>query len=1381
MNQDDKAKTKLGTRAAIAASALPPPSVQLPTVMAAGSIPPSSAQLATSSAQLPTVIVTEAGAAPPFDPDPAPPFDPDLAPPLGPPPGSHAGSYADFSLDGAFATRPHAPVGGDDPELFVGHELGGYVIKRKLAEGGMGVVFEGVHGKIGRRGAIKVLKLELCRAEDVVQRFHQEARAVNEIRHENIVDIYDFGRDPYGRVFFVMEFLEGEPLSARIRRGPLPWAEAFSILEQTLRALKAAHDKGFVHRDLKPDNIWLRYTDGRIEVKLLDFGIAKLVGSESPREKLTQTGSVMGTPHYMSPEQINGSRDVDHRTDIYAMGVIMYEMFAGTTPFIGDTLQAIMTGHLFKEVPRLAELPPNLGVPGPIAEIIDRMLVKDATGRYDSVADILDDLHDVNRHERPTNAGMIERVRPARPPAPAPAPAPVLAPAAAPGRKGARALLLTTLALAGLAVAALALWRMPQRAPDERPLDRTDPGPKDPSPPPPPPPLDYDWIRATSYKTVRAGLDRAELEVRQHSVLTCSKTKDPAAGPKLTRLTRGEGEPDPSVRQNAALALGASGASEATPLLRRLERAEAAPLKLWFAAALARLGDQGARKRLIRYAEGIRRKDLATAFWITLELADLSQPGDRRVIKLLEVLAAHEPRLRQLIDDYVGVRILTKLVALRHEPARKQLHALLESDHESVRLAAAEALAKLGDDAGKKVFEEVLANPASPNQLVAAVAQIALGEYGGLELLTQKLAAKDPEIRQLAMRGLGEIGEPASIAPLLAFLKDPSWLLRISAASALIAIVGIEPLMLAQASVDWTKNALDSRDWAVRKAAAGVLADIPEQEALPLLAAAIADPDERVRLAAATSAAGMKTAGAATAVVAAVKTEPNPKVKEQQIKALGEIGNPVAKETLAEIAREPGRLGVMAAGAGIAVGDPSGKDRLEAAVRPGQPTDLRLAAVEAATVARNPIVVPTLLTGVKDFVFDVRFTAALGLANMGAGKDAAVPVLTAALDSRDAGVIGRAMAALLKLGHQLADRAPSPEKMIASADPKQRLAAVPIVRALPVNEGVPLLRRLVRDPDGDVRRASVDAIEAVVPRDKEQAIRLYKPLVQHEDPVVRTKASARLSELVPAPPRPPPPPGPGPGPTGGLAPPPVDATLPAVRTARDEAAAAAAAAKPATEAFEALLVELAARTARQPRDEGALGDLGKLATSVDEAAVKLEAVALKAEDAAVSAADHAGGRPSPDAAKLITEARGHAKAARAAASAARHKVPDAEKQARRYIRAWTKDAQMLINTARTAMLGNNLAEAEESLDKAAKQLRRSGESSAELDHLYVDLFVAMSDHAQELADKRRHLQRAKVAFARLERSGAEQQVQDADAQLAELAEEIEQLGKLGLP
>src|SRR4029079_10741935 len=234
------------------------------------------------------------------------------------------------------------------------------------------------------------------------------------------------GRDPHGRVYFVMEYLEGEPLSARIARGALPWPEAFPILEPTRRALNAAADKGFVHRDLKPDNIWLRPVDGRIQVKLLDFGIAKLVGVDGP-DRLTRTGSMVGTPHYMSPEQINGARDIDRRTDVYALGVIMYEMFAGVAPFVGDTVQAVMSGHLFREPPRLLGLPPQLGVPPAIAEIVDLMLVKDAAGRYQSATDLLADLHDVNNQRLPANAATLTAVRDTRarlllPPSIVPAP-----------------------------------------------------------------------------------------------------------------------------------------------------------------------------------------------------------------------------------------------------------------------------------------------------------------------------------------------------------------------------------------------------------------------------------------------------------------------------------------------------------------------------------------------------------------------------------------------------------------------------------------------------------------------------------------------------------------------------------------------------------------------------------------------------------------------------------------------------------------------------------------------------------------------------------------------------------------------------------------------
>jgi serine/threonine-protein kinase len=411
----------------------------------------------------------------------------------------------------------------------------------------------------------------------VTERFYQEARAVNSIRHENIVDIYDFGRDPYGRVFFVMEYLEGEPLSSRIRRGALPWSEAYPILDQTLRALKAAHDKGFVHRDLKPDNIWLKYVDGRIQVKLLDFGIAKLVGTESPQEKLTKTGSVIGTPHYMSPEQINGSRDIDHRTDLYALGVITYEMFAGVTPFVGETLQAIMTGHLFKEPPRLAEMPPILGVPAPVAEIVDRMLVKDATGRYDNAADVLSDLYDVHRNQRPQKAETLSRVRPTRVPGAGGAPGAgyVPAPVAQPRGKGKLVAVIGAVAAAGLAVGGIAIWKSQEDSPPPTTTTTVTTGTpaatEAPKPPPPPAekPLDYDAIRKDAQTLLRASLKEAEPAVRVQGSDALGKIKDQPAVPALTELT--EKDPDAEVRGHASEALGTIGAQGAAALLDKLE------------------------------------------------------------------------------------------------------------------------------------------------------------------------------------------------------------------------------------------------------------------------------------------------------------------------------------------------------------------------------------------------------------------------------------------------------------------------------------------------------------------------------------------------------------------------------------------------------------------------------------------------------------------------------------------------------------------------------------------------------------------------------------------------------------------------------------------
>jgi serine/threonine-protein kinase len=1268
------------------------------------------------------------------------------------------------------------PPPSDDPDIVVGQDLGGYVIRRKLAEGGMGVVYEGIHSKIGRIGAIKVLKRELCRSEDMVERFYQEARAVNSIRHENIVDISDFGRDPYGRVFFVMEFLEGEPLSARIGRGALAWPEAFPILEQTLRALKAAHDKGYVHRDLKPDNIWLRYVEGRAQVKLLDFGIAKLVGAESPREKLTQTGSVIGTPHYMSPEQINGSRDVDHRTDIYALGVIMYEMFAGVTPFGGETLQAVMTGHLFREPPRLVELPAHLTMPGPMPGLVDRMLArllaKDAAARYDSVADVLADLRDVGRQRTPAKAETLERTRPATPT--------VLGgrAAAAPPRKTRRGLVIGgAVVVAGIAVAVIAISQS-QEAPTVVTNTTTTP----PTPPTkivetPPPPPSWEQLRANAQLTLRGSLHEAEPAIRVEGSDALGKIKDQPSTPTLTELT--EKDPDAGVRGHTAGALGQIGATDTAQLLAKLETAAPPPLKVWYAEALAHVGDKAAITRLFGY---VRDPALAVSYKAATALGKLARPGDKKAIAAMRAVVGQIGKTMQPGQTYQAqltaltelATVLGELSTLRDPDARKQLYQGLQDPDEAARLAVAEVLAQLGDDESKPVLQSVFAHSSSPeNQLVAAVAQIPLGEYAAATFI-KALGAPRPGIRVLAARALGEIADRSSLDALVAATRDPEWTVRIAAATAVISIVGISPQVLAQASVDWTKSALDSQDLAVREAAAGVLADIPEAQAVPLLARAISDKDPKVRIKALKSAGKMHSADAASKVVAAVATETDPAVKEQQIAALGQIGNPVAHDTLAQIAAGPGRIGVLAAGSLISVGDPAGETRLEAAVV-APDVGMRLAAVQAASATTKALVIPTLKLGVIDRIFDVRFVAAEGLAMQNAEKAAAVPVLNAGLESKDAEIYGRAMAALTRLG-EIGKGPRSPSDMLDAPDPKLRLAAVSVVRALPPSEAVPLLRRLVADPDSDVRHAGVDAIEVVVVKDKDEAIKLYRPLVNDMDPFVRSKASGQLSRLVPPEPTRAPQPMLAPQPPTTPRPPAGDPKLGEVQGAFDKTAAAAADARPATDAVTALITELTTTTSGHASDDAALDHARELVANLEAAITNLDGIVGKTDDGAKATADVEGASRTQEAAELVDRAAALARDTRAAVTDVHTKATAALARGHKWLDDEAVNPEDLLREAEAEIAAKDHGSARRHVDQAAAAYRKKHLVNPLVDYLNGQIYDGMAEQARDNPAKLKLLHQAEDAYRRYAKAGTGARATKVKARLGEIADEIKDLG-----
>src|SRR5689334_48515 len=242
--------------------------------------------------------------------------------------------------------------GPPQPDLLIGQTIGNYLVTQKLGEGGMGSVYLAEHPSIGKKVALKVLHSEFSSNQEVAARFFNEAKAVNDIGHPNIVDIVDFGIIQAGvnreqLVYFIMEYLGGVTLAQLIRaESPLPPERALGIALQVADALSASHRCGIVHRDLKPDNIILMQRGRERDfVKLLDFGIAKLT-SDQPGSRRTRTGIVMGTPAYMSPEQCEGRGNIDHRTDIYALGIVLYEMLVGRVPFIGEGYGEILVQHL---------------------------------------------------------------------------------------------------------------------------------------------------------------------------------------------------------------------------------------------------------------------------------------------------------------------------------------------------------------------------------------------------------------------------------------------------------------------------------------------------------------------------------------------------------------------------------------------------------------------------------------------------------------------------------------------------------------------------------------------------------------------------------------------------------------------------------------------------------------------------------------------------------------------------------------------------------------------------------------------------------------------------------------------------------------------------
>jgi eukaryotic-like serine/threonine-protein kinase len=280
-----------------------------------------------------------------------------------------------------------------------------YHVVKKLGEGGMGQVYLAEHVKMGRRSAIKVMNPSMVHDPDAVARFNREASNASRITHPNVCAIYDFGETPDGLIYLAMEFIEGEPLTDLIaREGALPLPRATAIFLQTADALQAAHDLGIVHRDLKPDNIMVsRRKGGGDTVKVVDFGIAKAVGGDQAGQKVTKTGLVVGTPEFMSPEQLSGDA-VDGRSDLYSLALVFFRILSGKLPFESTSVQEVMIKRLTEAPTTLATARPDLRFPAGLQPVLDTALARTPSERYQTVAKFAADVGAVTG--RPT-AGAV--------------------------------------------------------------------------------------------------------------------------------------------------------------------------------------------------------------------------------------------------------------------------------------------------------------------------------------------------------------------------------------------------------------------------------------------------------------------------------------------------------------------------------------------------------------------------------------------------------------------------------------------------------------------------------------------------------------------------------------------------------------------------------------------------------------------------------------------------------------------------------------------------------------------------------------------------------------------------------------------------------------
>ncbi len=1006
---------------------------------------------------------------------------------------------------------------GSDP--LIGTTIGDYKITGLIGQGGMGVVYAAEHTTLHHRTACKVLRPEMANHPETVERFLQEARLISRIRNTNLIDIFDIGELPDKRLYYVMEYLSGRTLAQALHEQRMPFAGIVAIMSQICSGLHAAHAAGLVHRDLKPDNLFLvERKDEPPLVKIVDFGVAKVMDLGSTDAKLTRTGHLVGTPQYMSPEQINGVA-IDQRSDIYALGVILYEMCTGTPPFRGDTLGQMLIAHLQQIMPSIDRKLLGPDVPIEIEPIIRKAIAKDPAERYATVAELNADLERLVSGQRTLAVDWYKQYQPREVTAIQTLHGTMLTLQVPQPSRSRRLLWLGVTMVPGLLLCLVGGYFYFKHS---KPPVVERPKPKPPAPAPRKrEEIDMLALRSYALTVLQEGLKEPDAQPRLLAVQGLAASRDTRHRPLFEQRLADD---DPGVQAQAATALGQIGAVAAIdPLLKLTAAAKDPRVSLAAAEALARLGEPSGKKLLEKQAKSAAEPQAQLLAALTLEDLDARHAPNKVVNK----------RLSKAKDPSEAMLILSRRAANGDADALAELGKELgaEGTPPARQLQIAAILAKQNAEAGKALLSKLATQP-GPQQVLAAQLLCSVDDATALPLLRSAFAdpSRPPYERMLSAQGLGSCGSRKDAQALAKALRtgEKSPLLRQAEGSAILRLASGDPAVLAELSLSWAQAALTDDNWSVRESAVAMLGDADPTRAVPLLGQAMKDARLEVRRSAAT-ALGRTRDRTAIAVLGGAIADDSREVRLNVLRSIGKVSAHLRQKGEAPIdaatqkqlqaaltARADGAdaaESVVAAATLLRMGDDSRKDKLSQGLSADDP-EIKALAIEEATA--DPELNKTGLTALlADKVFAVRFRAACALADQG-NKDA-VPVLREALKA--GGINGfKAYGFLKKLGEEAATPKDL-DKLLAVDDAEVRASVVATATSLPVKEALPVLQRAAKDPASAVRQGVIAVVAGWAPADASASgLALLRTLADDSDVVVRSRARGLLAKLLPPPP-----------------------------------------------------------------------------------------------------------------------------------------------------------------------------------------------------------------------------------------------------------------------